>query len=101
MATLNQPQTLDDYRTQVVTHLKTCPGASAAVGLLSDIETMLAAMQNTHAQQKAFWRGLSQDLDLLAQQAMLLDPDAAATLRAVIAVARAATLRCLRVVQDQ
>lgn len=100
MTPLNLPLTLDHYRAQLVQQLKDCPEAARAAGLLSDVETMLSATQSTHSLQKAFWRGLSQDLDLLTQQAALLDSDAAATLRAVINTARAVTLRGLRLLPD-
>lgn len=102
MTTLNldQPLTLDEYRAHVVMQLKACAQPARAGELLADVETMLAATQTSPSLQKAFWRGFSQELDLLAQQATLLDSDAAAKLRAVIATARHVTLRTLRLLQD-
>lgn len=96
MTTLNQPLTLDEYRAQVVMQLKACAETARAAELLSDVETMLAATQTSASLQSAFWRALSQDLDLLAQRATLLDPGAAATLRVVISTARAAATHALR-----
>jgi len=100
MTSLNQPLTLDDYRAQVVMQLKACAEPARAAELLSDVDTMLAATKTSQSLQKAFWRGFSQDLDLLAQRATLLDPDAAATLRAVITTARAVATRALRCLPD-
>jgi hypothetical protein len=96
MTQLNQPLTLDEYRAQVVMQLKACAEAARAAELLSDVETMLAATQTSPSLQSAFWRAFSQDLDLLAQRATLLDPGAAATLRVVISTARAAATHALR-----
>ena len=96
MTTLNQPLTLDEYRAQVVMQLKACAETARAAELLSDVETMLAATQTRPSLQNAFWRAFSQDLDLLAQHATLLDPGAAATLRVVISTARAAATHALR-----
>jgi hypothetical protein len=96
MTTLNQPLTLDEYRAQVVMQLKASAETARAAELLSDVETMLAATQTSPSLQKAFWRGFSQDLDLLTQQATLLDTGAAATLRTVITTARAVAARALR-----
>jgi len=96
MTTLNQPLTLDEYRAQVVMQLKGCAEIARAAELLADVETMLAATQTSPSLQKAFWRDFSQDLDLLTQQATLLDTGTAATLRAVITTARAAATRALR-----
>jgi hypothetical protein len=100
MTTLNQPLTLEDYRVQVVSQLKDSTEPTRAADLLSYVETMLSAAQASRSLQRAFWRGLSRDLDLLAQQATLLEPAAAATLRGVIATARAVTARSLRLLQD-
>ena len=100
MSTLNRPLTLDDYRAQVVQQLKMCAEHVRAAELLADVETMLAATQMSRPAQRTFWRDFSQDLDLLAQRAMLLDPPAAATLRAVITAARAVAVRALRLLQD-
>jgi hypothetical protein len=100
MTTLNLPLTLDDYRAQVVMQLKACAEPIRATELLSDVETMLAATHTSPSLQRIFWRDISQDLDLLTQRATLLDPAAAATLRAVITTARGVTLRALRVLQD-
>lgn len=100
MTTLSQPLTLDDYRAQVVQRLKTCSEPTRAGELLADVETILNATQTSSSLQKAFWRAFSQDLDLLAQRAALLDPVAAATLRAVITNARAVAVRVLRSLQD-
>jgi len=100
MTTLNEPLTLDEYRAQVVMQLKACAEPTRATELLSDVETMLAATHTSPSLQRTFWRDISQDLDLLTQRATLLDPAAAATLRAVITTARGVTLRALRVLQD-
>lgn len=95
MTTLNQSLALDDYRPQVVQGPKACDEPARVVKLLSDVETNLAATQTSVALQKGFWRGLSQDLDLLAQLATLIDLDAAAKLRVVITIARATATRGL------
>jgi hypothetical protein len=96
VTTLTQPLTPDEYRAQVVQQLKACSEPARALELLADVETMLSATHISKALERAFWTGLSQDLDLLAQQATLLDPGAAAALRAVITTARAVATRALR-----
>jgi len=100
VTTPTRPLTLDEYRAQVVQQLRACVDPAQALGLLADVEAMLAARRTSEALQRAFWTGFSQDLDLLAQHAALLGPAAADALRAVITTARAVTARALRHVTD-
>jgi hypothetical protein len=100
VTTLSKPLTPDDYRAQVVAQLKACTDPAQAAALLGDVQTMLAATQASSSLQHMFWKGFSQDLDLLTQHAALLDPGAAATLRAGITAARGMVARALRHLKD-
>jgi hypothetical protein len=81
---------LDGYRLQVLERLKASGVPARARDILSEVDVMLNASALSRPAQKAFWEGLSRDLDVLSEDFMpLLGKEAAIAFSAVMAAARA------------
>lgn len=64
--------TLEQYRIQIVERLKTFREPSQARTLLAEVDLALKSSQVSPHGQKAFWEVLTDDLDVMAQDAPLL-----------------------------
>jgi hypothetical protein len=84
-----KPLTLEQHRAQVLKNLKACLGSREVRELLADVQLMLVVTGVSSATQAAFWCGISAELDLESQRAMLvLQEETGKTLRNLIAAAR-------------
>ena len=85
---------LDDYRTQVLERFKSCTDATKVADLLTGVEIVLATADLSRTAQVAFWQNFGAELDVLMQRSVLvLEGEAAQTLRALVAAARAIIAR--------
>ena len=82
--------TLEDYRIEVIAKLKACQGPLWARNLLAQVDLVLLNSQISASTQKAFWEELNHDLDVVGEEStLLLGNEAATTLSAVVAAAKA------------
>jgi hypothetical protein len=80
---------IDGYRVQVLERLKNCGDAEKARDILAEVDVALHALELSARAQRAFWEGLDTDLDVVAEEwTHLLGREPAATLDAIIAVAK-------------
>ena len=83
-------QSLDDYRSQILTRLKVAADPAVARELISEVDLVLMHSQMSDQGIKAFWAALRSVLDGAAQATRLLDWHAAAALEAVLTAAQSA-----------
>jgi len=85
-------QSLEDYRSQILTKLKVASDPTAARELISEVDLVLMHSQMSDEGIRAFWAELRNALDGVAQSTRLLDRHAATGLEAVLTAAQSAIL---------
>lgn len=90
---------LEGYRIQVIEKLKALQDPASAHALIDEADTVLKATGLRVPAQRAFWEALHTDLDVIAEEwSEILGKEAAATLGATLAVAKADVRRYLALV---
>jgi hypothetical protein len=83
--------TFDEYRIQTIEKLKGFGDAAEARVLLAEVDLVLGSSHISDRAQKTFWEALSNDLDVIAQEATLfVGKQAVEKLREVISAAQTA-----------
>jgi hypothetical protein len=85
-------QSLDDYRTQILTKLKVAADPAAAQELISEVDLVLMHSQMSDQGMRTFWAALRTELDGAVQSTRLLERHAATALEAVLTAAQSAIL---------
>lgn len=93
--------TLEDCRIEVIAKLKACQGPLWARNLLAQVDLVLLNSQISAGTKKAFWEALNNDLDVVAEDStLLLGKEAATTLSAVVAAAKAMIAQYLQLIES-
>ena len=86
--------TLEEFRIHLLRTLKDCRDPGDARVLLAGAYLLLSDSRICDHTQKAFWKALSNDLDVIAQESMLvLEKQSAADFSTVVTVAQAEIAR--------
>lgn len=84
---------LDGYRIQVLEKLRSCGDARKSREILAEADVILNASGLSRPAQRAFWEGLSTDLDMLAEEP-------ADVLTAIVAAAKADIAKYLQLISS-
>jgi hypothetical protein len=80
---------LEEYCIQVIETLKACRDPAQVRDLLSEVDGVLTSSRIGRHTRTTFWKAVSDDLDVVAQESpLLLEKQAATALSAVIAAAQ-------------